>query len=191
MEATTMAVPATKMSLADYMAWEELQPDRNEFHRGEVFAMVGARRGHATIVGNLSREIGNRLKGSPCRAFSEAAKVQIGIDTVVYPDVFVTCDRSFRPSDTVFAEPSLVIEVLSPTTKDHDKGRKFAPYRLLPSLREYVLIDPDTRDVQAFRRNTADEWVLHDMTDTDALVLPCIDATVPMAEVFDGIEPTA
>lgn len=185
-----MAVPATKMSLADYMVWEEQQPDRNEFHRGEVFAMVGARRGHATVVGNLSREIGNRLKGSPCRAFSKAAKVQVGEGTVLYPDVFVTCDRSFRPSDTVFTEPSLVIEVLSPTTQANDQGRKFALYRQLASLREYVLIDPDTRNVQAFRRNAADEWVLHDMTDTAELALPCIDTSVPMADLFDGVEPT-
>lgn len=184
-----MGMPAAKMTLVEFIEWENAQVERHEFYRGEVFAMVGPKRSHGTVVGNLGAELRSRLKGTPCRAFAESMKMQIGDDTLLYPDIFVTCDRADLRSEYVFRSPLLIVEVLSPTTKDFDKGRKFAHYRQLASLREYLLIDPETRDVHAFRRNAADEWVLHDMTDSDALVLPCIDATIPMAEIFDGVDP--
>lgn len=186
-----MAVPATKLTLAEFLEWENAQDTRNEFHRGEVFAMVGARRTHGVVVANLMRELGVRLKGSPCRAFSEGMKVQIADDTIFYPDVFVTCAAEDLRTDMIFRAPLLVAEVLSPTTAAYDRGRKFAIYRRLASLREYVLIDADTHDVEVFRRSAAGEWVLHDMTGAAALELPCIGAVIAMGDVFDGVEPGA
>jgi Uma2 family endonuclease len=186
-----MGLPAAKLTLDEFIAWENTQAERHEFQRGEVFAMVGARRSHGTVVGNLMRELGQRLKGSPCRAFSESMKVQVADDSIVYPDLFVTCDRDDLRTEMIFHAPVLVVEVLSPGTQAHDRGRKFALYRRLSSLREYLLIDPDSRDVQAFRRTADGQWVLHDMTDAEMLVLPCIDVELPMAEVFDGVEPAA
>ena len=186
-----MGLPIAKWTLAEFIEWENAQPDRHEFYRGEVFAMVGGRRSHGVVVGNLMRELGNRLKGSPCRAFSESMKLQVADDTLLYPDVFVTCDRDDLRTEMIFRAPLLVVEVLSPTTQAYDRSRKFALYRQLPSLREYLLVDPETRDVQAFHRNAADEWVLHDMTDGPLVRLPCIDAEIPLADLFDGVEPAA
>ncbi len=183
-----MGLPVAKLTLTEFIDWENAQPERNEFYRGEVFAMVGAGRGHGTVVGNLMRELGARLKGTPCRPFSEGMKVQIADDTIFYPDLFVTCDRDNLRTEMIFRSPLLVIEVLSPATQAYDRNRKFALYRRLPSLREYVLIDPDTRDVQGFRRNAADEWVLHDMADAGKLQLPCIEAEVAFDDVFDGVD---
>lgn len=184
-----MGLPAAKFTLDEFIAWENTQATRHEFFRGEVFAMVGARRSHGTVVGNLMRELGMRLKGSPCRPFSETMKVQVADDTILHPDLFVTCDRDDLRAEMIFRAPVLVVEVLSPSTQAHDRSRKFALYRRLPSLQEYLLIDPDTRDVQAFRCNAAGEWVLHDMTDAPALQLPCIGVEVAMADVFDGVTP--
>ena len=81
-----------------------------------------------------------------------------------------------------------MIEVLSPSTHVHDRSIKFALYRRLASLREYVLIDPDSRRVESFRVGADGLWVLHDMTDDGSLVVPAIDATIPMAEVFAGLD---
>ncbi|MBK1688143.1 Uma2 family endonuclease [Rubrivivax gelatinosus] len=181
-------LPKPKLSFEAYLAWENQQPERHEFHRGEVFAMVGARRVHAVVVHNLAREIGNRLKGSGCRAFSESAKVQIGDDTVLYPDVFVTCDKIDLATDIVFRSPLLVIEVLSPATESYDRSRKFALYRRIPSLREYLLVDPDSRRVEAFRRDAAGQWFIHDMSESDTLEAASLDCRITMAEVFDGVE---
>ena len=178
-----------QLTLADYLAWENEQPERHEFHRGEVFAMVGARRVHAVVVQNIAREIGNHLKGSGCRAFSESAKLQIADDTVLYPDVFVTCDKADLATDIVFRSPLLVVEVLSPATEGYDRSRKFALYRRIPTLREYVLVDPDTRRVEAFRRDAAGQWFIHDMSESDALEIASLDGRIPMAEVFDGVDP--
>jgi Uma2 family endonuclease len=119
---TAMGVPLQKISLADYLAWEDGQAGRNEFWRGEVFAMVGGKRGHGRVVANLMRHLGNHLDGSPCQVFSENMKVQVGQDAVLYPDVFVTYDREFTAEQPVFTAPVLIIEVLSPSTNSPSTG---------------------------------------------------------------------
>ena len=183
------ALTQPKLSLEAYLPWEEGQAEKHEFYRGEVFAMVGARRVHGRVVGNLVREFGTSLKGSPCQVFHEGMKVQIGDDTVLYPDVFVTCDEADLVTDRIFTAPTLVVEVLSPSTQACDRSQKFALYRRIPALREYILVDPDTRRVEGFRRGSDGLWVLHDMSDGDTLEAACLGLHVPLAEVFAGIEP--
>jgi len=176
-------------TLDTYLAWENDQLERHEFYRGEIFAKVGARRAHGRVVLNFGWRLSSALEGSPCQVFVENMKVQIADDTVLYPDVFVTCDRLDLATDLIFRSPTLVIEVLSPSTQSYDRSHKFSLYRRINTLKEYVLVDPDTRRVEAFRRNAAGDWVLHDMSEDATLLLPCIEASVPMAEVFDGVDP--
>ncbi len=183
-----MGIPATKLTLAEYIEWENAQPDKNEFVRGEVFAMVGGRRIHGRVVGNLLRAFGNRLDGSPCQVFAESMKVQVAGNSILYPDLFVTCDPEDLRTDQIFHAPLVVVEVLSPSTHAYDRSLKFALYRGVASLREYVLIDPESRQVEAFRVGADGLWVLHDMTDDGSLVVPAIDAAIPMAEVFAGVD---
>jgi Uma2 family endonuclease len=183
-----MGVPIQKLSLAEYMEWEASQETRNEYHRGEVFAMVGGRRGHGRIIANLVRHLGNHLDGSPCEVFSEGMKVQIANDTVLYPDVFVTCDKQFRFDDLVITAPVLVIEVLSPNTQGYDRSAKFAFYRRLQSLREYALIDPDTRRTEVFRLAEDGYWKLFDMSDGPALELLSVECRISLYDVFKGME---
>jgi Uma2 family endonuclease len=183
------AMTQPKLTLEQYLAWEDEQPEKHEFYRGEVFAMVGARRVHGRVVSNLSAEFGSRLKGSPCQVFHERMKVQIRDDTVLYPDVFVTCNKADLATDRIFTAPTLVVEVLSPSTQAYDRSQKFALYRRMPSLKEYIVVDPDTRRVEGFTRRADDQWVLHDMSDEGALVAASLDLRVPLADVFAGIEP--
>ncbi len=146
-----MDVVLHRMSLAEYLAWEAHEAGRNEFWRGDVFAMVGGTRGHGRVVANPLRDLGNHLDDTPCQAFSENMKDQVGDEAVLYPDVFVTCDRQFDAKQAVFTAPVLVVEVLFPSTQGYDRSQKFAIYRRLESLREYALIDPDTRRVEVYR----------------------------------------
>ncbi len=183
-----MGMPLKTMSLAEFIAWENTQSGRNEFYRGEVFAMVGGRRSHGRVVANFVRHLGNLLAGSPCQAFSESMKVQIGEDAILYPDVFVTCDAQDLRTDMIFRAPSLVIEVLSPSTQAHDRSQKFALYRRIAALKEYLLVDPDTRRVEAFRRNELDQWVLHDMSEGATLDIASLGVTMPIAQVFEGVD---
>ncbi len=183
------ALPQPRISFQAYLEWENAQVERHEFYRGEVFAMVGTKRSHGCVVGNLVRQFGNHLAGSPCRVFSENLKLQIADDTVLYPDIFVTCDRADLATDLIFRSPTLVVEVLSPSTQSYDRSQKFALYRRIPSLREYILVDPDTRRVDGFRRDEKGQWVLHDMSDGSALEAASIGASVSLVDVFDGVDP--
>jgi Uma2 family endonuclease len=183
------ALAQPKFSLEAYLAWEETQTERHEFYRGDVFAMVGAKRVHGRVVSNLEFEFRLALKGSPCQVFHEGMKLQIADDTVLYPDLFVTCDKGDLATEQIFRAPTVVIEVLSPSTQGYDRSQKFALYRRLESLQEYILVDPDTRRVEAFRRSPDSTWVLDDMSDSDTLRAPSlgVGVGVAMGEVFAGI----
>jgi Uma2 family endonuclease len=183
-----MGAALHKQSISQFLTWEEAQPGRNEFWRGEVFAMVGAKRGHGRVVANLMRHLGNHLDDSPCQAFSENMKVQVAQDAVLYPDVFVTCERNFTADQAVFTEPVLIIEVLSPSTQAYDRSKKFAMYRQLTSLREYVLVDPDTKRVEVFRPPDDGHWKLFDMSDDELLVLQSVGCDIALALVFKNMD---
>ena len=186
-----MALPAEKFTLSDYLAWEATQEDRHEFYRGEVFAMVGVRRAHAEVAGNLFAALKNHLKGTPCRPYAESVKLQVAHDMVFYPDVFVTCDPADLQTDLIFRSPKLIVEVLSESTEAYNRGVKFAAYRQLASLQEYLLIDPASRRVEVYRRNERQVFELHDQTGLPQLQLACVGLDLAMDELFEGVEPAA
>ena len=105
-----------------------------------MFPKADPRRSHGTVTSNLVRHLGNALDGSPCRVFHEGMKVQIADEAILYPDLFVTCDKADLATEMLFKAPTLVIEVLSPANEGYERSRKFALYRRLPSLKEYVLM---------------------------------------------------
>ena len=183
-----MAVPALKLTIGEFLEWENAQETRHEFYRGEVFAMVGVRRVHALVSGNLFAALKTHLKDTRCRAFTESVKVQLASDALFYPDVFVTCDEADLRTDMVFRSPSLIIEVLSDSTQAYDRGLKFTAYRQLASLQEYALVDPDTRRVEVYRRNERQNFELIDQSGHTELVLDSVGMRLAMAEVFDGVE---
>ena len=96
-------------------------------------------------------------------------------------------DEADLATDRIFTAPTLVVEVLSPSTQAYDRSQKFALYRRIPALMEYILVDPDTRRVEAFRRNADDQWVLHDMSDGDVLEAASVGARIALADVFAGV----
>lgn len=177
------------LSLDDFLAWEATQPGRHEFVRGEVFAMVGARRVHGLVSGNVFATLRQLLKGTPCRAFTESMKLKVADEALFYPDVFVTCDPADLRTDVLFTAPTVIVEVLSEGTQAFDRGQKFAWYRRLASLREYLLVDPDSREVLLFRRGDQGLFTLHDLTGVPAIELASIGCTLAADEVFDGLEP--
>ena len=186
-----MGLPVENLAIEDFIAWENAQETKNEFYRGEVFAMTGGRRVHGLVVGNLFAALKQHVKGTPCRTFSESMKIQLGRDAIFCADVFVTCDKTDLVTDMIFRHPTVVVEVLSPSTQAFDRSVKFAAYRQITELREYLLVDPDTRQVEVFRRNAAGNFELFDQTGTAELVLDSIGLRLAMAEVFDGIEASA
>lgn len=184
-----MAFVHHKLSLDDFLAWENTQPERHEFYRGEVFAMVGGQRTHERVIANLVRHFGNQLDGTPCQVFTAGLKLQIADDTVLYPDLMVTCNKSDLAADLALRAPTLVIEVLSPSTQAYDRSQKFALYRRLASLQEYILVDPETRRVEGFQRGADDRWVLCDMSQDAVLQASSVGCSVAMEQVFQGMDP--
>ena len=186
-----MGQALTRLSLQEFLDWENQQVERHEFHRGEVVEMVDARRVHGIISLNIAASLQTQLKVSPCQVFASSMKIRIGADTILYPDVFVTCDAADLRTDQVFTAPTVVVEVLSPPTQSYDRGSKFTLYRSLPSLREYMLVDPDTREVQLFRRGADGLFTLHDLTGRPNITVESIACELLADDVFDGIEPQA
>lgn len=182
-----MGMPLQKMTLEQFLAWEDAQPERHEFYRGETFAMVGGTARHNRVILNLAGRIGDQLDGTPCQVFAESMKVQIA-DGVLYPDVLVTCGKAEAGDEKVITDPKLIIEVLSPSTKGYDQRDKFALYRTLPSLREYALIEPATRQVEVFTLAEAGAWLFTDQSRAETLTLKSIGLELALTAVFKGVE---
>ena len=156
-----------------YLAWEAEQPTKSEYVAGEVFAMVGARQEHVLVAGALFARFREHLRGTRCRAYTSDMKLEVeAADAVFYPDVMVSCDEADRSRAVAIQAPCLIVEVLSDSTAAFDRGAKFAAYRRLASLQEYLLVDVDLRRLELFRREPVG-WVLHEPNgEGEAAVLP-------------------
>ena len=177
-----------RLSLDEFIAWENEQLSRHEFVRGEVLATAGARRVDNEVIGNAYVALRRGLADSPRRVHFQSAKLQTAAGDIFYPDVFVTCDPQDLRTDQIFRAPTVIVEVLSPSTQAYDRGLKFTLYRSLPSLREYALLDPDTREVQLFRRGDDGLFTLHDLTGAQQVRFASIECTVTADDLFEGIE---
>ncbi len=184
-----MSQPAPRLAFSfdDYLEWEIRQPQRHEFIRGEVFAMAGGTDLHNEVAGNLYVLLHQHLRGSPCRVFMADVKVRVETaDCSFYPDLLVTCAESDRADRLVKRAPILIIEVLSPGTAAFDAGDKFAAYRQLDSLQDYVLIDPTRVRIQIYRRQNGQWWV-DSIGVGESLRLDSIDLDCPVAAIYEDL----
>jgi len=179
----------TRFDADAYLAWEAQQPDKSEYVDGEIFAMVGVRRQHATVAGNIFATLREHLRGTPCLPFISDMKLRVAItDAFYYPDVMVTCDARDRRADLYVEHPQLIVEVLSSSTAAYDRGDKFASYRQIAELQEYVLIDIEAKRVEIFRRQTGNEWLLHDYGGEPSCHFNSVQLTLNMAAVFEDVD---
>ncbi|MGD1936452.1 MAG: Uma2 family endonuclease [Cyanophyceae cyanobacterium] len=185
-----LATDPLYISPEDYLAGEEISPVRHEYRSGEVFAMTGGTRNHHAITGNLYLILGNHLRGTGCRAFVEGMKTRVeSKNAFYYPDIVVPCDDRDRPSDELYINhPCLIIEVLSPSTANFDRTIKFADYRTIPSLTEYVLVSSDSRQVQIFRRDEDDNWTLNADATTGNVILGSVDRAIAMDDIYEDTD---
>lgn len=176
------------MTAAEFIEWEYGQPEKHEFVAGEVFAMAGAKRRHVVVTGNAFSLLKNHLRGGPCRAFMLDMKLKVqAADAVFYPDVLVTCHPDDLKADLSMQHPKVIIEVLSESTAAWDRGGKFALYRQLESLAEYVLIDPEERRVEVFRRMDSGDWLLAASESDRGLILKSLDFAADLDAVFEDV----
>jgi len=190
-----MNTPAGKLgfSAEDYLAWEECQDAKHEYVAGEVFAMVGARREHVVVTPNLASALKQRLRGGPCQAYVSDLKLRVeAANAFFYPDVMVSCDQRDHEASLFIAHPTLIVEVLSDSTAAYDRGDKFAAYRTLPSLLEYVVVDIRARRLETFRRASDGDWLFHDYgPDSETCPFASLAVSVPLDEIFENLSAEA
>ncbi len=155
--------------------------------------MAGGSEPHALIASNVVREVGNRLKGKPCRAYGSDLRVlSDATGDYAYPDVTVVCGptefgRAPDGQRTV-TNPKLIVEVLSPSTEADDRGAKFDGYRAVPSFEQYVLVAQDRPYALTFLRQPDGTWSMRPYIGPDAVVaLPAIGVELPMADVYADV----
>lgn len=174
----------------DFLSWESTQDIKHEFADGIAYAMAGAGERHVTISLNVASALRNHVRGTPCRSYISDMKLRVDeVDAFFYPDVFVTCSDIDAKLKDYKSEPVLVIEVLSPSTAAFDRGLKFAHYRRLPSLMEYVLIDPERVSVEVFRRDDSGHWVLYPYGPDERVELASVKMNLPMDAVYEDAWP--
>ena len=173
----------------DYLKEEEKSPTKHEYRQGQIYAMAGASNNHVLITLNLATMLRNHLRGSGCRTYVSDTKVQIeSISTYYYPDITISCDPRDRAFENFLRYPCLIVEVLSGTTEAFDRGDKFADYRHLDSLQEYILISQSRMNIECFRRNVERQWVLHPYGQADRLHLASLDFQCAVTDVYEEID---
>lgn len=176
------------ISPEDYLAAEEVSPIRHEYRDGEVFAMTGGTRNHHAIAGSLFFLLKSHLRGSGCYAFMEGMKTRVETsNTFYYPDIVVACDDRDRPNNEQYIEhPCLIIEVLSLSTACFDRTEKFADYRAIATLQDYILVATDRRFVEHFQKDDRGNWTL--TTPTDAIAINRLNCTIAIAEIYEDTD---
>lgn len=184
-----VALPDQYLSANDYLRLEAESPIKHEYIDGKVYAMAGASDSHVTIALNLASLLRSHVRGTGCRTYMSDMKARVDAQNrFFYPDVMVTCDQLDRETDTYKRFPKLVIEVLSKSTEAYDRGDKFAAYRALESLQEYVLINTHCQRLEIFRCNDAGQWVLQFYTlEDETFDLKSIDFTGTFAELYEDV----
>lgn len=180
------------LSEPEYLLIERQAAERSEYVRGEMFAMAGASREHNVIASNISRRLGNQLENRGCDVYQSDMKVWIPSKRrYAYPDVVVVCGhRKFADEHRdVLINPTVLIEVLSESTRDYDLAEKASDYRSIESLREIVLIAQDQPWAEHLVRGADETWSLRDIVGADANVsLRSIGCELPFAAVYAKIE---
>jgi Uma2 family endonuclease len=186
------SLPKTLVTPEEYLTREREAETRSEFFAGEIFAMAGASEEHNTIAFNVAGELHSQLKGRPCRGYSGDMRVRVSeTGLYTYPDVVIVCGEPLfedERRDTLL-NPTLIVEVLSPTTEAYDRGEKFIQYRRLESLREYVLIAQNRIHIERFLRQPDQQWLLSEASNPDdVVVLSSIGCQLALSDVYDRVE---
>jgi Uma2 family endonuclease len=180
------------MTPEEYLAREREAEYKSEYFDGEVFAMSGASPEHNQIVTNIVGELYAKFKKRPCRVYANDIRVKVSSTGLyTYPDVVAMCNKpSFddEQKDTLL-NPTVIIEVLSDSTANYDRGNKFKHYRTLDSLVEYILIAQDECHIEHYVRQANHQWLLLETNDLqETIELPAINCHLALSDIYDKVE---
>lgn len=189
-----------KFTVEEYLAFEKTAIEKHEYYRGEIFrmhghgelpAMSGAANQHNIIFSNLFGELFSKLKGKDCQPYGPDIRVNIPENSLfTYPDISVFCGelKQLPADEDTVINPAVLIEILSPSTRECDHGSKFKLYRDIPTLREYILVECESVNVEAFRLNKNNHWKLEELKTPDAVLrFESLWVEIPLADIYHRI----
>ena len=180
----------SKLTEEEYLLFEKASLEKHEYFKGEVFAMAGASARHNIIFSNTFIGIGLQLKGKPCKPFGSDLRIHIPENTLyTYPDISIICGEiipSKADTDTA-VQPTVLIEILSPSTRNYDQGIKFRLYREVPTLKEFITIDSESISIEAYQINAKGNWELKDLRSIeDTLAINTVGVSLTLREIYEG-----
>jgi len=180
-----------KMSVEAYLEMENAADEKHEYYKGEIFAMSGAKVPHNIISANLLITLGQRLRGKKCKPFNSDQRIHIPSNSLfTYPDISIICGEviTLNNDDYNALNPTVIIEVLSKSTKNYDRGEKFKLYRDIQTLKEYILVDSESIHIETFRLNENDHWELEEYNSlAGAVIIKAIDESIFLSEIYDNV----
>ena len=179
-----------RYTIEEYLELENAATEKHEYYQGEIFAMSGPKYQHVKICANIQTYLGQKLKGKPCQPLGSDMRVHIEKNTLfTYPDILVVCgDPLFLNNDEWnLLNPTIIFEVLSPSTKNYDRGEKFRLYRDIPTLKEYILIDPEAIIIESWGINAQGNWELKEYKAlNETLQLESIQVSLELRDIYEG-----
>ncbi len=177
-----------KYTIEEYLEMENAGTEKHKYYQCEIFAMSGAKLQHNIVATNILVALANKLEGKSCQPFNSETRIHIEKNSLfTYPDISVICvDSHTRNDDEMnILNPIIIFEVLSPSTRNYDRGEKFRLYRDIPTLREYVLIEPETIGVEKYQINESGKWELEEFAlIEDSLLLKSIGSSLTLKEIY-------
>ena len=186
------AAPLLKHSIAAYLESEEKSEVKHEFYKGEIFAMAGASIQHNQIASNAHVAIGSFKSDKGYNVFQSDLKIHVELNSLfTYPDLSIACGKiaTLENHKDIVTNPSVLIEVLSYTTQDYDRGGKFKLYRDIPSLKEYILISSIEVLVEKYSKQEDGTWILHEYkTLNDFFRIDIIEMQMELKSLYKNVE---
>lgn len=184
--------PITHLTPEEYIELERASDEKHEYWYGEVYAMAGGMPPHSFVINNIQYALTAHVMGRGCHVFNADLRVSVRWDTLItYPDATVVCGPPKyvdERRDTV-TNPTLVVEVLSPSTATKDRGAKTFLYRQVTSMREILLVEPTPVWIEHYWKLPNGHWELETVTDPAAILkLPSLDCELPVAEIYRDFE---
>jgi Uma2 family endonuclease len=192
MEGVMTAQPKRYITEEEYIEFEAASARKHEYYQGEVFALTGGTEPHNLLSGNAYASLHAQLRRRPCRVYNSDQRVKVlttGLHT--YPDVTIVCGQSqfIESSRLTITNPTVIIEVLSPSTERYDRGMKFQHYRTIPSFQDYILIAQDEHRIEHFTRQENGIWLLYEAIGITAqIVIRSIECVLTVEDVYEKVE---
>jgi len=186
------APDSRRVSLEEYLVLENASETKHEYYRGEIFGMAGASLTHNRIYSNLFSRLANSLEGQPCEVFGSDLRIRIdAADLTTYPDIIVVCDgpKVHPIDDRAVTNPRLIVEILSKSTENYDRGAKFELYQSLKSFSEYVLVYQTQAKAIHYVRQQDETWSYRLIVGMESkLELESIECSIPFSAIYRNVE---